>query len=255
MLSILIVDDEPFIRKGIIQLVDWTQAGIQEVYEASNGLEALAIVKEKKPHMILADINMPRMNGLDFVEAAKKMTPDVHIAMITGYDVFDYALKALKAGVDDYVLKPVTKKDIQGIIGQLVALCKADLKKTALKASIDHVLEDIPESLAASPTSDLVHYINTHLYRADFSLQGLADHLGYSSGHMSQLFKEEYGETFQHYVLTARLERAKILLLTTEMKNYEIAESVGFDDVNYFGTRFKKAYGLSPKQFKSENGA
>lgn len=109
-MRLLIVDDEVLVRRGIKSLVDFESLNIRAVEEAANGLEALEIFKTFDPHIVLADINMPKMDGLNFSKAAKALNPKVKIALITGYDYFDYALQALKIGVDDYILKPVSKK-------------------------------------------------------------------------------------------------------------------------------------------------
>jgi two-component system response regulator YesN len=84
----------------------------------------------------------------------------------------------------------------------------------------------------------------------DFSLGVLADEMGLSTGYLSGLFKKLFGAPFQDYLIAQRMERGKLLLLTTHLKNYEIAEKIGFEDPNYFSTRFKKEFGQTPSQYK-----
>ena len=96
----------------------------------------------------------------------------------------------------------------------------------------------------------ILDYLSEHAFEASFSLTELADHIGLNPNYLSGVFKTNFGIAFQDYVMNMRLERAKILLLSTEMKNYEIADAIGIDDVNYFGVRFKNKFGLSPKQYK-----
>ncbi|MCH4886736.1 response regulator [Acidaminobacter sp. JC074] len=238
MLKLLIVDDEPLIRRGIKSLVDFDLLNIKEVREAKNGQEALEIFKDFKPHLVLADINMPKMDGLTFTEHAKAISPDVKIALVTGYDYFDYAVQALKLGVDDYVLKPISKKDIEEVLKKLIA--KLEVKNT------EEIVGKFEEE------NEIAAFLNDHQFEMDFSLKKLSDLMGYSSNHLSTLFKKKYGVTFQDYLLQVRIDKAKRLILTTSLKNYEIAEMVGFSDVNYFGTRFKKIVGMSPKQYKDQ---
>lgn len=246
MYHLLIVDDEPLVRRGIKTFIDFEQLNIDEVYEASDGQQALKIFKDKNIHIILADINMPKMNGLDFSKAVKSEKPDTCVALITGYDYFDYAVTALKAGVDDYILKPVSKSDIHALLVKLVALCDSRYKQQKLQ-------ELIPEQIVDEDSykGQLIGLIDEHLSDPEFSLSFAAKEIGLSNGYLSGVFKKAFGLPFQEYVLNARLEKAKILLLTTQMKNYEVAEAVGFDDPSYFSSRFKKHYGLSPKQFKT----
>ena len=116
MYRVLIVDDEALIRRGIKNSVNWNELGIEMVAEAADGVEALSQVIENVPDIVLLDINMPRMNGLDFANIVKKQYPNISIIIITGYSDFEYARSALRAGVDDYILKPVTKERIAEII-------------------------------------------------------------------------------------------------------------------------------------------
>ena len=85
---------------------------------------------------------------------------------------------------------------------------------------------------------------------SQFTLSVLSEKLDLSSGYLSIMFKKNFGIPFQDYLLQKRMEKAKLLLLTTELKNYEIAEQVGFEDVNYFITKFKKYYQITPKQYR-----
>jgi len=251
MYKLLIVDDEPFIRRGIKSLVDYDKLNITKVLEASNGEEALEIYQKEKPEIILADINMPRMNGLVFAEKVKVDNKDVLIAFITGYDYFDYAVAALKTGVDDYILKPVSRKDIEGVLKKFTSILEERKREKEIS--------DIVTDLSSDDDTDDKGYgekmkkiVDENIGNHDFSLTYMAHEMGFSTGYLSTVFKKTLGVAFQDYVLDRRLARAKILLLTTDKKNYEIADEVGFDDVNYFGTRFKSAYGMSPKLYKKK---
>lgn len=82
----------------------------------------------------------------------------------------------------------------------------------------------------------------------------LAEELGYSVSYLSTLFKKYFGGNFRDYLLDVRLERAKILLLSTEMKNYEVAAAVGIEDPNYFSVCFRRKYKTTPREFRTEAG-
>lgn len=246
MIRLLIVDDEPLVRRGIKSLVNFDKLNIGEVIEAVNGEDGLDKFKTFRPHLILADINMPKMDGLTFAKHVKAIDASVKIALVTGYDYFDYALQALKLGVDDYILKPISKKDVEEVLRKLIQKMEEEaldleVKKT-LKSQLDGTVED-----------DYYHIdsiLNKEKFNSDFSLKMLSEALGYNSSYLSGIFKKQYGMTFQDYLIHTRIEQAKILLLSSGLKNYEVAESVGFTDVNYFGSRFKKIVGMSPKQYK-----
>lgn len=113
---ILLVDDEYFFRKTLIQTIKGSTLNVERILEASNGEEALKILENVEVDIILVDINMPRMNGLCFVGAVRRLNIDVRIIMVTGYDDFEYARSALKLGVVDYLLKPIQDAELLKVL-------------------------------------------------------------------------------------------------------------------------------------------
>jgi two-component system response regulator YesN len=250
MYKLLLIDDEPLIIKGIRALVDFKALSITEIYEASNGEEALELFHLHQPNIILADINMPKMNGLDFAVAAKAIKPEVKIAIITGYDYFDYAVTALKSGVDDYILKPVSKKDIDEVLKKLILKLEAIHSQSEVSSLVNELKHKSNISEDESYRSKIQKEIEANISNNEFTLTYLAKRVSLSVSYLSSLFKQLYGINFQDYMLSIRLDRAKILLLSTDMKNYEIAAAIGFDDPNYFSACFKRKFDCSPNQFK-----
>ncbi len=137
MYNLLLADDESIVRRGIKTLVDYAALGIGTVYEAETGQQALDIVQRGDVHIVFADINMPRMNGLEFARKALEFDSALKIALITGYDYFDYVLTALKLGVDDYILKPVSKDDVTELLIKLVEKRKTEDGFKSVLASAD----------------------------------------------------------------------------------------------------------------------
>ncbi len=252
MYKLLVVDDEYIIRKGIVSFVNFSELKINKVFEASDGKAALEIFKEELPDLVLADINMPKINGLEFAAACKSIKPDVKICIVTGYDYFDYAVTALKLGVDDYILKPASKKDISEVLAKLVNKISHENYKQEVKSIVNGLVnnEDLEDDNGYK--AKIQKEIEDNISNPQLSLTLLSDKMSLSFGYLSNLFKKVIGTSFQEYVLTQRMERAKIILLSTDMKNYEIAEAVGFEDPNYFSAAFKKKYGLSPNQYKEK---
>ncbi len=252
MYSLLIADDEPLIRRGIRKLIDLKNLDISEIYEAENGEEALKIFEEFSPDIALIDINMPKLDGLSVAKKMKSISPNIKISIITGYNYFDYAQTALKIGVEDYILKPVSKNDVSEIIVKLVNSIKERKKDEELKKVLNQMsTQENTEISSKNDYKTSIQNIMDEFYTdSQFNLVSLADKVELSSGYLSIIFKKLFGIPFQDYLFQKRMEKAKILLLTTELKNFEIAELVGFDDVNYFITKFKKYYKISPKQYK-----
>ncbi|MDO4721598.1 MAG: response regulator [Peptostreptococcaceae bacterium] len=254
MYRLLIVDDEPLIRRGIASLAALSRIGITEVAEAQNGEEAVEKSDSFLPHIVLMDINMPQMDGLTASEKIKEKHPEIFVVILTGYDYFEYAQAAIRAKVDDYILKPVSKSDIEMTLKRIVGLlgerAKEAEKLRLLKMQQQEEKEEIPEQ-----NLRISEYLKRKIFSSDLSLSSMAADIGFNSSYLSGLIKQLYGIPFQDYVHRKRMEKAKLLLLSTSMKNYEVAEAVGIEDVNYFVTKFKKTFGRTPKQYRQEAGS
>ena len=239
MYSIIIVEDEYLVRQGIASLVDYEQFGMQVIAQAENGREAWQKFQENPADILLTDINMPQMNGLELAKLVRDQAPKCHIVFLTGYDDFDYARTAIKLGADDYLLKPFSKDDVE----EMLAKVQTKLDKERKKAQIQNLVDQ-------GQRSELEEAIHARLADSELSLKNLALQLGFSPSYLSVLIKKELGLPFQDYLIQERMKKAKLLLLTTDLKIYEIAEQVGFEDMNYFSQRFKQVVGLTPRQFK-----
>lgn len=251
MYKLMIADDEPLIRRGIKQLIDLSSLQIGEIYEASTGEEALKVFEEFEPEIVLMDINMPKIDGLSVAKKIKSINSATKIAIITGYNYFDYAQTAIKIGVEDYILKPISKKDVSEIIVKLVSSLQEKKKDKEIEKVLEKITTDFQDNAVKNNYKILIQNIIENNYSdSQFTLSVLSERLDLSSGYISIMFKKNFGIPFQDYLLQKRMEKAKLLLLTTELKNYEIAEQVGFEDVNYFITKFKKYYQITPKQYK-----
>ncbi|MBS6956142.1 MAG: response regulator [Enterocloster asparagiformis] len=254
MYNLLVVEDESLIRRGIRAFIDFDGLGISGFYEAENGESALEVLNQHHIDLILADINMPKMNGLDFCRLAKEKDPSLKIAILTGYDYLDYAIRAIKIGVDDYALKPLSRDDVQKLLFHLVEKKKETDSFAAVRQAVGKLAGDAGADGSQSVRTQMAETLEVHLADSGFTLSAMAAELGYSLSYLSTLFKRCFGENFRDYLLGLRLERAKILLLTTQMKNYEIAAAVGIDDPNYFSVCFRRKYQKTPKEFRTEAG-
>ena len=119
MLKVLIVDDEPFIALGLGEIIEWNKEGYEVVYTAYNGLQALEYVKENPVDLIIADIQMPVMNGLELLEEVRKINKDTFFVILSGFDKFDYVQRALRSNCTDYILKPVQQEELLEIVRRI----------------------------------------------------------------------------------------------------------------------------------------
>lgn len=116
MWKLLIADDEPKIRKGLRNSLNWAEIGVEIIGEAEDGEIALDIVRSNHPDIILLDICMPFINGLQLIEKVKQEYDECIMIVVTGHDEFSYAREALRLGVFDYVLKPVSKEQLHNVV-------------------------------------------------------------------------------------------------------------------------------------------
>ena len=117
MLKVLLVDDEPFIVQGLSLLLDWEKEGCEIAATAQNGKEALAYLRSNKVDLIIADIKMPEMTGLELLETIRReQVSDAYFVILSGYSDFSYAQQAIRYSCMDYVLKPVEKDVLTEII-------------------------------------------------------------------------------------------------------------------------------------------
>lgn len=117
MYKVIVVDDEPRVRRGMRNLIPKLDSEWSVVGEAKNGYEALELVKKELPDLVITDIRMPQMNGLDLLSHLKEYP--VHVVILSGYGYFEYAQTAVKYGAFDYLLKPLKPEDIQSVLGRV----------------------------------------------------------------------------------------------------------------------------------------
>ena len=151
MLKLLIADDEMRVCKLIRYLVDWNSLGIEIIGEAYDGNSAFQSIMEKSPDIVIVDIRMPEQNGLNLIRNVKKEKPETYFIVVSGYSRFEYAQHAIKYGVEDYLLKPLKKKEltesVEKIIEKYELTRKAEAEKEHLEQFVDYYASRIKEGL------------------------------------------------------------------------------------------------------------
>lgn len=246
-MKLLILDDDIQIREGIKNGVDWENLGFDEVQSAGDGIAGLVAAREMAPDIVLSDVRMPGMDGLEFLRAVKELFPRVKVILVSGYDDFEYLQKAIRYGADAYELKPVKIQNLLRLVEELKE-----------KASAEKALPvpEIPEK-KYSPFADrrinrAVEYVHTHL-GADLSIRVLGQELRMSPNYFCSLFRKKAGLTFNSFVNKTRLEASVYLLEHTDQRISEIADNMGFRDSVYFTQVFKKVYGCSPSEYRKNS--
>lgn len=130
MYDLLIVEDEDIIRNGLIKIIKKSEVGFDRIAGAANGLAALGCVDRKRPDVVITDIKMPKMDGLEFIRALREMQIGVPVVILSGYGEFGYAQQAIAYGVSDYLLKPVKKGELKRVLSQIVARLDEDRRRS-----------------------------------------------------------------------------------------------------------------------------
>lgn len=145
LLRLLIVDDERLDREGLLKQLKWEDYSIYEVWTAWNGYEAIDMIKSHSPHILISDVKMPSMSGLQLAEKARELISDIKIIFISGYDDFELVKNAIKLDACEYILKPVDTPELAGAVEKVVRDIKRDIKTEEEKKDlIDTISESFP---------------------------------------------------------------------------------------------------------------
>lgn len=161
MIKVLIVDDERIIRFGITSMIRWSELGIELVGEASNGEEGLQLFKETTPDIVITDIRMSGMDGIEMMTRIKQIKPEVKFAILSGYQDFSYAKEAIHLGASDYLLKSdLMPEDIEAILQRMIgeiqgANAASDTASTATGINIRNMLGELCHGIRILSNSDI----------------------------------------------------------------------------------------------------
>lgn len=247
MYRVMIVEDERIIRQGIVGILERFGEGMQVYLECSDGQEAWEKFCTDPPDIVITDVVMRGMSGLDLAERIRQVNDQIPIVILSGYSDFSYAQKAIHHNVSEYLLKPVNIKQFVAVLSRL----KAQLDEQNGERSDDSTLED--PLMRSQIIRRAQEYIQNHL-GDDLSLSVVAEQVNISNNYLSSLFKLEMNQTYSAYITQKRMEKARYLLDNSDFKIYEIAEICGYNSVNHFIGVFKKLVGVTPAQYKKDRG-
>ena len=242
MMKVLIVEDEEMIRKGIILTIDWQALDCTIVGEAANGLEGLEAVERLHPDLIITDIRMPQMDGIEMMQRLRQAGDNTHVIILSAYDTFSYAQSALRLGAVDYLLKPFHDGELEQAVTQV---------RQKLPSREQKEFPAVREGPKTKYVREAMEFIRLHYNDPDISVGTVADHLDISEGYLSHTFKKETGLSPLNYLTQYRIHRAMELLRDCRLRVYEVAEKVGYQDIAYFSSTFKKLTGQSPSDFQN----
>ena len=250
MIKVMIVDDEKYVRMGIKNDTDWALIGCEVVAEASNGEMALEMAGQFRPDLVISDIKMPKMDGIELAGKLLEKYPDTKVIFLTAYNEFEYARQAVRLGVSDYLLKPYQDGELEGAIQRLLHLHP---NAPAAQTQLEHELIPLKrkEEIENRYVQLAIEYIEKNYSDRDFSIGKLSESISVSEGHISRLFKAETEISINNYLTRYRIRKAMDFLKDVQSKVYEVAEKVGYQDIAYFSNTFKKLVGRAPSEYQS----
>ena len=288
MYTILIADDEVIERTVLQKKLAAGFGDTCEIHTARNGREVLRLYEELHPQILILDIEMPGVTGLEAAEKIRQQDRDCTIIFLTAFDEFAYAKKAIAVHALDYLLKPCADEELVAAVEEAMHLVaqrqhvdaligasgqSADTEKTEIpargggssgsgysapgsaavtdKAAGDTAARRSAGSDAQGIQETIRRYISEN-YMNDIALQDVSDELGYSEVYFCKIFKQYFGQSFVSYLTAYRIAKACDMLSDGAASIREVSRNVGYEDANYFAKVFRRVTGKSPSDFRAK---
>lgn len=265
MIRLLIADDEKLEREALAELVQrrFEREVVLEV--AENGRKAADTAVLWGADLILMDIEMPGMSGLDAARAVLAQRPSCRVIFVTAYSLFQYAHEAVHLGACDYLLKPVDPDELEASVRRAMRQIETERKLEELAAArprpeqteTEEEAEDASEESENSQTALVMAHVRRYLednYMFDLSLDSVGEILHISPAYLSAQFKKYQKMNFLDCLTELRINAAKELLSDPFRSSAEVASMVGYEDASYFARAFKKRTGMTPTQYRRQAG-
>lgn len=248
IIKVVVTEDEELIRNSIVKKIENLDPSFQVTGIADNGKTALELIHKNSPDIMITDIQMPVMGGIELIRTVHFYFPHIRIIITSGYADFEYARQAMRYNVNDYLLKPISKDDLKVTLLKTKALI--DNEKLQFQ---DHIRGMHNQDANPMEIVDMVqNYLRTN-FNKELSLEKIAKSFNFNPSYLSKIFIKHTGELPSKYLTSIRINEAKYLL--TQYKNLsikEVGEWVGYSDQFYFSRVFKQITGFTPKEFQNK---
>lgn len=278
MVGLLIADDEMLERKVLGKTLQKNLGDRCVIYQAENGRQALELYQAHDIRILILDIEMPGINGIQAAEQIRRTDKDCCIIFLTAFDEFAYAKKAITVRAMDYLLKPYDETELLLLLEEAIRQVEEDRSRSEMKdvpsgsrpvppeSGRDRPAEDRIFRAEDMPSEEAGDFENSRLwmvremidryirenYRYDISMQDLARAMNYSEAYFCKLFKQCFGKNFTSSLTEYRVNMAKEMMRQPTVSIKEIGRSVGYADPNYFAKVFKRVTGQSPTEYRAE---
>lgn len=246
MPGVLIAEDTALIRAAIVHIVARERPGLGPIYEAGCGEEAVEVARTVRPDVVLMDIKMPGVNGIEAGARIRAEHPEARLVFLTAHEEFAYVQQALRIGAADYLLKPVRPVQLVETLDRIQAQLATRLRRAPAVGGE----RDGAGSARPTPLAHALAYMELNLHRADLRLAEVAEAASLSASHLAALIRRQLGRSYLAHLTHLRIERAKELLRTTDMTIAAVAAAIGYETPAPFYMRFKQCTGVTPTSFR-----
>jgi YesN/AraC family two-component response regulator len=255
MITMLIVDDERIIRDSIESCIDWAARGIDIVLTAQNGVEAMNILLREPVDMLITDVRMPKMDGIELATNMRKQQPGCKLIFLSAYADKPLLKSAIHLGAISFVEKPVKLEELLQAVDTAQAKISGDRQHSALLSQLNGKVsmgdpKAAPRTEGDHKIAEITRYIEAHIGERGLTAKAIAGAVYLSHSYLCMLFKKSTGMTLNAHITSMRMGAAKALLGDKAIKLSDIAARVGYTDAFYFSNVFKKYTGSSPSEYR-----
>ncbi|MBM7565486.1 response regulator transcription factor [Paenibacillus sacheonensis] len=255
MIKTLIVDDEIYVRKGLISVLPWEKFGFKIVGEASGGERALEFLKDNRVDVVFMDLTMPGMSGFELMKETRSGHPGVKTVVLTCHQDFGFIQDAMRLGAIDYIVKTQLEKEkLDDVLERIANRIKLDNQDRNGEFEPTYENEQgkrYSEEVVAA-IHNAVRYMNERLFEG-IHQEEVAKAVNMSRGYFSMCFKDIAGKSFSDYLRNLKIGAAESLLRKTSKPVYVIADQLGFQDEKYFSKLFREQNGMTPSEYRERS--
>jgi two-component system, response regulator YesN len=257
MMKVMVVDDDHLVRKGFIAMMPWREHGLEVMGEASNGKKALEFLENNQVDLLITDLAMPVMSGIDLMRHVKERHRNISMVVLTFHQDFELIQEALRLGALDYITKvELEHEQMDKILERIVGKMKEqNARSDEMKGDIHDIFtlareDDGPYSPEVKTSIwkavDIIH----HEFQNELFLPDIAKRVNMSRSYFSRCFRDIAGKTFNDYIREVRVNHAKVLLSQTMKTIGWIATQAGYPNEKYFAKVFRELTGMLPGEFR-----
>lgn len=250
VVGFVVAEDEAPLRKNLVKKILSADLGLRCLGTAADGEDALALVNETVPQILVTDIRMPVMDGLELIERARQISPALGIVIVSGFNDFPYAQKAIRLGVSDFLLKPVQTADLAHALRRLRDQIDAETEKAEQEFGLgeDRLLDNLSDY-----ADTMEAWLRAHLAE-EVHLGELCERLRLKPSYAVKIYKKCKGVTPMRHLTVLRIRQAcQLLAGSPALQIKQIAHLVGFDDPLYFSRVFSHETGHTPSEWRVKN--